>query len=78
RGAALVAEEILEAIRSLRMEHKAHPLGHVTASAGIAVGKPSEHEVSPATLIESADKLLYAAKQKGRDRYCIGEEVLGA
>ena len=78
RGAALVAQEILEAIRSLRMEHKAHPLGHVTASAGIAVGKPAEQEVSPATLIESADKLLYAAKQKGRDRYCIGEEVLGA
>jgi diguanylate cyclase len=77
RGAALVAEDILEAIRSLRLEHRAHPQGHVTASAGIAVGKPAEHEVTPATLIESADKLLYAAKQKGRDRYCIGDEGLG-
>lgn len=72
RGAALVAEDILEAIRSLQMEHSAHPLGHVTASAGIAVGKPAEQDVSPAVLIESADKMLYAAKQQGRDRYCSG------
>jgi diguanylate cyclase len=56
----------------LRLEHRAHPLGHVTASAGIAVGKPAEQEVSPAMLIDSADKMLYAAKQHGRDRYCSG------
>ncbi|WP_262140279.1 sensor domain-containing diguanylate cyclase [Pseudomonas sp. Marseille-Q5117] len=74
RGAALVAQEILAAIRSLRIEHIAHPQGHVTASAGIAVGKPAEQDVTPATLIDSADKMLYAAKQNGRDRYCNGGE----
>ncbi|MFJ2684307.1 diguanylate cyclase [Pseudomonas sp. NPDC087342] len=71
RGAALVAQDILEAIRSLGIEHLGHPLGHVTASAGIAGGKPAEQNVTAAVLIHSADKMLYAAKQEGRDRFCV-------
>ncbi|TFY90718.1 GGDEF domain-containing protein [Pseudomonas nabeulensis] len=68
-GAALLARDILEAIRSLGIEHSAHPLGHITASAGIATCQPGEHAVTPAGLITSADKKLYMAKQHGRDRF---------
>ncbi len=70
-GAAIVAHDILEAIRSQRIEHSAHPLGHVTASAGIASGTPAERPLTPGSLINAADKMLYRAKQSGRDRYCV-------
>lgn len=73
-GATLVAQDILEAIRALKIEHIAHPQGHVTASAGIASRLPAEHCVTPATLITDADKMLYKAKQNGRDRYCIDHD----
>ncbi|WP_236280798.1 GGDEF domain-containing protein [Pseudomonas sp. PA-1-3F] len=67
-GATLVAKDILEAIRSLGIEHIAHPLGHITANAGIADCRPSEQNVTSALLITSAEKMLYAAKQNGWDR----------
>lgn len=69
-GAALVAEDILGAIRALSIEHSNHPLGHVTASAGIAVCQPAEVDIAPADLVNAADKMLYLAKENGRDRYC--------
>lgn len=70
-GAAVVAQDILEAIRSLKIEHTAHPQGYVTASAGIVGSQPCEQPVTPNLLITSADKMLYTAKQNGRDRYCV-------
>ena len=69
-GAAQVAEEILQAIRSMDIEHNAHPLGRVTASAGITTHRPNVEDVTPATLIKAADALLYAAKRQGRNRWC--------
>ena len=73
-GAAQVAEEILQAIRALGIEHCAHPLGRVTASAGITSSHPSFEEVTPATLIKAADALLYVAKRQGRNRWCCANE----
>lgn len=70
-GAAVVAKDILDAIRSLKIEHSAHPQGYVTASAGIAGSQPCEQPVTPSLLITSADKMLYTAKQNGRDCYCV-------
>jgi diguanylate cyclase len=69
-GAKQVTQDILEAIRSLNIEHSEHPLGKVTASAGITTSQPSIEEVSPATLLKSADAQLYSAKQRGRNRWC--------
>lgn len=74
-GAAQVAEEILQAIRSLGIEHNAHPLGRVTASAGITTGRPGLEDVTPGTLIKAADALLYVAKQQGRNRWCCANAV---
>jgi len=74
-GAQRVARHIIETIRALKIEHANHPLGHVTASAGIAAARPAEHEVSAAVLTNAADKMLYAAKQQGRDRYCSATQL---
>lgn len=73
-GAKQVAQDILEAIRSLSIEHSEHPLGKVTASAGITTSQPSIEEVSPATLLKSADAHLYSAKQRGRNCWCSADE----
>jgi len=73
-GAITVTQKILDAIRSLDIEHSEHPLGYVTASAGITTRQPSIEDVTPATMIKSADALLYLAKQKGRDRWCSAED----
>lgn len=73
-GAAQVAEEILQAIRALDIEHCAHPLGKVTASAGITTARPSFESVTPASLIKAADALLYVAKHQGRNRWCCANE----
>ncbi|MHC8333604.1 sensor domain-containing diguanylate cyclase [Pseudomonas sp. LB3P25] len=73
-GAKQVAQDIFEAIRSLNIEHSEHPLGKVTASAGITTSQPSIEEVTPATLLKSADAQLYSAKQRGRNRWCSADE----
>lgn len=68
-GAAQVAEDILRAIRALDIEHADHPLGKVTASAGIATRQPGIEDVTPTSLLKSADACLYSAKQSGRNRW---------
>ncbi|MHC8366725.1 sensor domain-containing diguanylate cyclase [Pseudomonas sp. ZT5P21] len=73
-GATQVAQDILDAIRSLNIEHCGHPLGKVTASAGITVSRPSIEDVTPVTLIKIADACLYSAKQSGRNRLCSADE----
>lgn len=72
-GAVRVAEGILEAIRTLNIEHSEHPLGKVTASAGIAVCRPGREEATPTSLLKSADACLYKAKQSGRNRWCAAQ-----
>ena len=69
-GAIKVAEAILDAIRNLNIEHLGHPLGKMTASAGITALQPTLEHVTPATLLKSADGCLYLAKQRGRNRWC--------
>lgn len=74
-GAKQVAQDILEAIRSLNIEHSEHPLGKVTASAGITTSQPIIKVVTPATLLKSADAQLYSAKQRGRNQWCSADET---
>jgi len=65
------AEQLLQAIRALRVEHMGHELPAVTASIGIAVAgrDGAEH------LLQRADQALYRAKQEGRDRVVVDGQV---
>jgi diguanylate cyclase (GGDEF)-like protein len=66
--AAAVAGRMLDAIRSLAIEHRASEAAtHVTISIGVASTEPSTTQ-SPDILLRCADEALYRAKAEGRDR----------
>ncbi|WP_138499030.1 diguanylate cyclase domain-containing protein [Nostoc sp. PA-18-2419] len=69
-GAIKVAQNIQQAIHDRVIPHaKSDVKDIVTVSIGISSRIPTL-DVKPDALIASADKALYDAKQKGRDRYC--------
>ena len=71
QGATTTAEKIRESIRREPFgADNGTPL-HMTVSIGIA--SYPEHGESFVSLIESADKALYRAKQTGRNRVCVAE-----
>ncbi|MEA5622720.1 diguanylate cyclase domain-containing protein [Nostoc sp. UHCC 0251] len=69
-GAIKVAQRIQKAIHDRAIPHTQSDIKNiVTVSLGIACVMPT-CDIQPDTLIASADKAMYNAKQKGRDRYC--------
>ena len=67
-----VANNLVNAIQSLGIEHKHNPGDVLTISAGYTVAKLQAGQ-SPEKLIEAADKALYQAKEQGRNQACYGE-----
>ena len=66
-GALIVAERVRAAVQSLAIEHRGSPFQVVTVSIGVA--SASIHDgLPPASLVDAADKALYAAKCSGRNR----------
>ena len=65
-GAMLLAERLRQRIAKLAIDQKGAPVA-VTISMGIATSMSAD---SPDTLFIAADKALYEAKQKGRNRCC--------
>jgi diguanylate cyclase (GGDEF)-like protein/PAS domain S-box-containing protein len=77
-GCARIGERIRRALREAAIPHANNlPSGRVTASFGGATCRPgAERSVGHASLIEAADRALYAAKDGGRDRLAMSDQVV--
>ena len=66
-GALTVAERIRNAIEKLNIQHIKSPFGKITVSIGVSTSVPEKLE-NFETLLEEADKNMYTAKKKGKNR----------
>ena len=66
-GAMHVAEQLLQRIQDLGIDHQASPFGCVTGSVGVASLHGTQGLQKPLELIEAADQALYRAKAAGRN-----------
>ncbi|MBM7060147.1 GGDEF domain-containing protein [Pseudomonas sp. UL073] len=67
-GAQAVAEQVRGNLEALAIAHAGHPLGIVTVSIGVHALVPVGDGTDAATLLHCADRALYQAKAKGRNR----------
>lgn len=70
-GARKIAEQMLQAVERLDINHPFSANGRLTISIGLACIQPDDKEL-PEILIEAADKALYQAKKAGGNRVCCG------
>ena len=69
QAAARCADNLRTAIARLALLHGATPLPPVTASFGVAMWPANGDDAT--TLLQAADRALYAAKREGRNRVCM-------
>ncbi len=60
------ADNILDAVRRLQVKHRGQVLGSITVSLGVAAFP--QHGETPEALIRSADRALFQAKERGRNK----------
>jgi len=70
-GARHVAEQVRLAVEALELRGDGGRPVRVTLSAGVA---EAAHSDTPETLMHLADKALYQAKQKGRNRVVVADD----
>ena len=66
-AATLVANKILDAVRSLKIDHSKSKTGFVSASIGVASWDAARHQTMNA-VVKAADEALYHAKAAGRNQ----------
>ncbi len=69
-----LSKNICLALSNLELPHALSDFGHVTLSVGVAVGCPKQN-TTPHNLLINADKALYTAKEKGRNRAVLFVET---
>jgi diguanylate cyclase (GGDEF)-like protein len=69
-----LSRNICLALSNLELPHALSDFGHVTLSVGVAVGCPKQN-TTPHNLLVNADKALYTAKEKGRNRAVLFVET---
>jgi diguanylate cyclase len=76
-GAMIVAENVRKAVQAKELLKRStnEKLGRITASFGVAAYRPGD---TASTLIERADRCLYAAKHAGRNRVFSEHELKDA
>jgi diguanylate cyclase (GGDEF)-like protein len=74
-GARMLAEELLQTVRSLNMPHIGSQSGRVTVSAGLASSGGALPSRGREELARMADGALYTAKASGRDRVRSAEDA---
>jgi diguanylate cyclase (GGDEF)-like protein len=74
-GARTLAERIRERVAELRLEHRASTVApYLTVSLGVATSHPDPGLPADA-LVTNADRALYSAKQRGRNRVALAEDA---
>ncbi len=68
-GAQCVADNLRHQVETLYIVHEySQTCEHVTISLGVAAVSPHDEKKSPHELIETADSMLYASKENGRNQ----------
>jgi len=74
-GALALAEELRKQVAALAVPHKASPIAeYVTISLGIITACCNQN-TSASLLIRQADEQLYRAKNSGRNRSCLAQDL---